>query len=67
MVDQANLTIDEICVNHEAPPDETPGNGAGGGRYLGLIKTRSTGRHDLAVGEISKGLKKPGKIRWFPC
>ncbi|EHI0043828.1 TPA: DnaB-like helicase C-terminal domain-containing protein, partial [Escherichia coli] len=34
--------------------------------YLGLIKTRSTGRHDLAVGEISKGLKSLAKSGGFP-
>lgn len=34
--------------------------------YLGLIKTRTTGRHDLAVGEISKGLKGLAKSGGLP-
>lgn len=28
--------------------------------YLALIKIQSAARYDLAVGEVSKGLKKPG-------
>ena len=61
MVDQANLTIDEICATTKHHRMKHPETALVVVDYLGLIKTRSTGRHDLAVGEISKGLKSLAK------
>ncbi|EHK3387323.1 replicative DNA helicase [Escherichia coli] len=66
MVDQANLTIDEICATTRHHRMKHPETALVVVDYLGLIKTRSTGRHDLAVGEISKGLKSLAKSGGFP-
>ncbi|EHW9246484.1 replicative DNA helicase [Escherichia coli] len=66
MVDQANLTIDEICATTRYHRMKHPETALVVVDYLGLIKTRSTGRHDLAVGEISKGLKSLAKSGGFP-
>ncbi|MEK8855715.1 replicative DNA helicase [Escherichia coli] len=66
MVDQANLTIDEICATTKHHLIKHPETALVVVDYLGLIKTRTTGRHDLAVGEISKGLKGLAKSGGFP-
>ncbi|HAH3178166.1 TPA: DNA helicase, partial [Escherichia coli] len=66
MVDQANLTIDEICATTKHHRMKHPETALVVVDYLGLIKTRSMGRHDLAVGEISKGLKSLAKSGGFP-
>lgn len=66
MVDQANLTIDEICATAKHHLIKHPETALVVVDYLGLIKTRTTGRHDLAVGEISKGLKGLAKSGGFP-
>ncbi|HFP5194161.1 TPA: DnaB helicase C-terminal domain-containing protein, partial [Escherichia coli] len=66
MVDQANLTIDEICATTKHHLIKHPETALVVVDYLGLIKTRTTGRHDLAVGEISKGLKGLAKSGGLP-
>ncbi|EPM2052969.1 replicative DNA helicase, partial [Shigella flexneri] len=66
MVDQANLAIDEICATTKHHLIKYPETALVVVDYLGLIKTRTTGRHDLAVGEISKGLKGLAKSGGFP-
>lgn len=57
MVDRANLTIDEICATTRHHRMKHPETALVVVDYLGLIKTRSTGRHDLAVGKSQRDLK----------
>lgn len=66
MVDQSDLTIDEICATATSHQMKYPETALVVVDYLGLIKTRSTNRHDLAVGEISKGLKGLAKSNRTP-
>ncbi|WP_312274844.1 DnaB-like helicase C-terminal domain-containing protein [Pseudescherichia sp.] len=66
MVDASNLTIEQICqvaTRHQLAHPETSLVVVD---YLGLIKLHSNGRHDLAVGEVSKGLKNLAKANKTP-
>lgn len=66
MVDATDLNVEQIkqiAINHKKAHPETALIGVD---YLGLIKLQSNSRHDLAVGEVSKGLKALAKINRTP-
>lgn len=61
IVDATDLTVDQIkqlAIRHKQQHPETVMIGID---YLRLIKLQGNSRHDLAVGEVSKGLKSLAK------
>jgi len=61
IVDATDLNVEQIkqiAINHKQQHPETVLVGID---YLRLIKLNSSSRHDLAVGEVSKGLKSLAK------
>ena len=66
IVDATDLNVEQIkqiAVRHKQAHPETALIGVD---YLGLIKLQSSSRHDLAVGEVSKGLKSLAKVNRTP-
>lgn len=66
MVDATDLNVDQIkqiAIRHKQAHPETALIGVD---YLRLIKLQGNSRHDLAVGEVSKGLKSLAKINRTP-
>jgi replicative DNA helicase len=66
IVDATNLTIEQICQTATRYQLAHPEIALVVVDYLGLIKINSANRHDLAVGEISKGLKGLAKANKTP-
>lgn len=66
MVDQANLTAEQICQTATRLQMAHPEIALVVVDYLGLIKLQGNGRHDLAVGEVSKALKNLAKANQVP-
>ncbi|NIG74690.1 AAA family ATPase [Klebsiella sp. Ap-873] len=66
IVDATNLTIEQICQTATRYQLAHPEIALVVIDYLRLIKINSTNRHDLAVGEISKGLKGLAKANKTP-
>ncbi|MCS2168062.1 replicative DNA helicase [Scandinavium manionii] len=66
IVDATNLNVDQICQTATRMQMTHPEIALVVVDYLGLIKTMGTGRHDLAVGDISKGLKRLAKSNKTP-
>jgi replicative DNA helicase len=66
IVDITGLSVDEICQAATSHILAHPETALVAVDYLGLIKTAGRGRHDLEVGDISKGLKKLAKTNKRP-
>ncbi|GJL37380.1 helicase [Enterobacter hormaechei] len=66
MVDVTNLTIDQIIQTATRWKMAHPEMALVVVDYLALIKLQSTARYDLAVGEVSKGLKSLAKANQTP-
>ncbi|MDR6298252.1 replicative DNA helicase [Pantoea dispersa] len=66
VVDSNNLTVDQIQSIATRHIQQHPETALVAIDYLRLIKLQSTSRHDLAVGEVSKGLKSLAKINRRP-
>ncbi|VDZ82818.1 DnaB-like helicase C-terminal domain-containing protein [Kluyvera intermedia] len=66
IVDATNLNVDQICQTATRMQVEHPEIALVAVDYLGLIKVMGSGRHDLAVGDISKGLKRLAKSNKTP-
>ncbi|HGK4675267.1 TPA: replicative DNA helicase [Kluyvera georgiana] len=66
IVDATNLNIEQICQTATRMQLAHPEIALVAVDYLGLIKTMGSGRHDLAVGDISKGLKRLAKANKTP-
>jgi len=58
IIDANNLTVEQICQDAERMKSEHPELAAVFVDYLGLIKVNERQRHDLAVGEVSRSLKR---------
>ncbi|EFE96619.1 replicative DNA helicase [Serratia odorifera] len=58
IIDASNLTVEQICQDAERMKSEHPELAAVFVDYLGLIKVNERQRHDLAVGEVSRSLKR---------
>lgn len=66
IVDASSMSLEQICqaaVSHKLQHPEIALIGID---YLGLIKVPVTARHDLAIGEVSKGLKALAKQTLTP-
>lgn len=66
IVDATDLNVEQIkqiAINHKQQHPETVLVGID---YLRLIQLKSNSRHDLAVGEVSKGLKSLAKTMRTP-
>lgn len=61
VVDSNNLTVDQIQSIATRHIQQHPETALVAIDYLRLIKLQSASRHDLAVGEVSKGLKSLAK------
>ncbi|MEB5973471.1 replicative DNA helicase [Pantoea dispersa] len=61
VVDSNNLTVDQIQSIATRHVQQYPETALVAIDYLRLIKLQSASRHDLAVGEVSKGLKSLAK------
>lgn len=66
MVDSTDLTVDQIQQIATRLQLAHPEIALVVVDYLALIKIESTARHDLAVGEVSKGLKRLAKSNKTP-
>lgn len=66
IVDANNLTVDQIQHITTGHIQQHPETVLVAIDYLRLIKLQSTSRHDLAVGEVSKGLKSLAKTNRRP-
>jgi replicative DNA helicase len=66
IVDVTDLNIDQICQTATRMKMEHPEIALVAVDYLGLVKVMGNGRHDLAVGDISKGLKRLAKSNKTP-
>lgn len=66
IADAANLTVEQICQTATRYCMEYPEIAVVVVDYLALIKIKSTARYDLAVGEVSKGLKNLAKANKTP-
>ncbi|CAI0986444.1 DnaB helicase C-terminal domain-containing protein [Serratia proteamaculans] len=58
IIDANNLTVEQICQDAERMKSEHSELAAVFVDYLGLIKVNERQRHDLAVGEVSRSLKR---------
>lgn len=66
IVDANNLTVDQIQSIATRHIQQHPETALVAIDYLRLIKLQSASRHDLAVGEVSKGLKSLAKTNRRP-
>ncbi len=66
IVDANNLTVDQIQHIATGHIQQHPETVLVAIDYLRLIKLQSASRHDLAVGEVSKGLKSLAKANRVP-
>lgn len=66
IVDANNLTVDQIQHIATRHIQQHPETALVAIDYLRLIKLQSASRHDLAVGEVSKGLKSLAKANRVP-
>jgi len=66
IVDANNLTVDQIQNIATRHVQQYPETALVAIDYLRLIKLQSASRHDLAVGEVSKGLKSLAKTNRRP-
>ena len=66
IVDANNLTVDQIQHIETRHIQQHPETALVAIDYLRLIKLQSSSRHDLAVGEVSKGLKSLAKANRVP-
>jgi replicative DNA helicase len=66
IVDANNLTVDQIQHIANRHIQQHPETALVAIDYLRLIKLQSASRHDLAVGEVSKGLKSMAKANRRP-
>lgn len=66
IVDANNLTVDQIQSIATRHVQQHPETALVAIDYLRLIKLQSASRHDLAVGEVSKGLKSLAKTNRRP-
>lgn len=66
IVDANNLTVDQIQSIATRHVQQYPETALVAIDYLRLIKLQSASRHDLAVGEVSKGLKSLAKTNRRP-
>lgn len=66
IVDANNLTVDQIQHIATRHIQQHPETALVAIDYLRLIKLQSSSRHDLAVGEVSKGLKSLAKANRVP-
>lgn len=66
IVDANNLTVDQIQNIATRHVQQHPETALVAIDYLRLIKLQSASRHDLAVGEVSKGLKSLAKTNRRP-
>lgn len=66
VVDSNNLTVDQIQSIATRHIQQHPETALVAIDYLRLIKLQSASRHDLAVGEVSKGLKSLAKTNRRP-
>ncbi|EOC0702573.1 replicative DNA helicase [Salmonella enterica subsp. enterica serovar Kokomlemle] len=66
IADAANLTVEQICQTANRYCMEHPEIALVVVDYLALIKIKSAARYDLAVGEVSKGLKNLAKANKTP-
>lgn len=66
IVDANNLTVDQIQHIATRHIQQHPETALVAIDYLRLIKLQSASRHDLAVGEVSKGLKSLAKSNRVP-
>ncbi|MDC7862237.1 replicative DNA helicase [Pantoea ananatis] len=66
IVDANNLTVEQIAQIATRHKQANPETALVAIDYLRLIKIQSTIRHDLAVGEVSKGLKSLAKTLRTP-
>jgi len=66
IVDANNLTVDQIQHIATRHIQQHPETALVAIDYLRLIKLQSASRHDLAVGEVSKGLKSMAKANRVP-
>lgn len=66
VVDANNLTVDQIQQTATRHIQQYPETVLVAIDYLRLIKLQSASRHDLAVGEVSKGLKSLAKTSRRP-
>lgn len=66
IVDATNLNVEQIYQTATRMQLAHPEIALVAVDYLGLIKTIGNGRHDLAVGDISKGLKRLAKSNKTP-
>ncbi|MDQ4326120.1 replicative DNA helicase [Klebsiella michiganensis] len=66
IADATNLNVEQICQTATRMQLAHPEIALVVVDYLGLIKTTGSARHDLAVGDISKGLKRLAKSNKTP-
>lgn len=66
IVDSNNLTVDQINQIATSHIQQHPETALVAIDYLRLIKLQSASRHDLAVGDVSKGLKSLAKANRRP-
>lgn len=58
IIDANNLTVEQVCQDAERMKAEHPELAVVFVDYLGLIKVNERQRHDIAVGEVSRSLKR---------
>ncbi|MDQ7209413.1 replicative DNA helicase [Serratia fonticola] len=58
IIDANDMTVEQICADAERMKIEHPELVAVFVDYLGLIRMNDRQRHDIAVGEVSRGLKR---------
>lgn len=66
IIDATDLNVEQIkqaAIRHKQAHPETTLIAVD---YLGLVKLQNSSRHDLAVGDVSKGLKSLAKINKTP-
>lgn len=66
IVDAGNLDVDQIIQIATRHKQEHPETALVAVDYIGLVKIHGNSRHDLAVGEISKGFKSLAKTNKTP-